>query len=118
MFGGCGFNYTSDQLASCLERMPRLQLLSLSDCTALHSLSFLYVGTLAATLTSLELNGDVRSIPLAELHKVHALQSLRSLRLSLHVFDAEFNQFMRLYTPPSRILPTLQSFVLIKFSYR
>ncbi len=112
LYGWGGFDFTSEQLASCLQRMPRLCSLVLLCCSnALRSLSFLAVGTLASTLTKLEICNGVKRIPLTELHRVHALQSLRTLRLDKQTFDADFNEFMlRLYTPPSRILPALQIF--------
>ncbi len=111
LWGRGGFDFTSEYLASCLERMPRLQSLSLQDCDALRSLSFLSVGTLAATLVKLEIISLTKGIPLAELNYVIALQSLRTLCLDKRTFDADFNDFMlQLYTPPSRILPALQTF--------
>ncbi len=109
----CGmcFYFTSEQLASCLERMPRLQSLSLVFCQQVESLSFLSVGALTATLTKLQIGICHKRIPIDELHKVHALRSLRSLQLSSYTFDSELSSFQqKLYTPPSFVLPALQEF--------
>ncbi len=111
LWGFSGFDYTSEQLASCLERMPRLQTLAVASCNALHSLSFLAAGTLAATLTTLEIGNCNKRIPIAELHKVHALRGLRTLSLSPNTFDEPLSAFIQqLYTPPSYVLPALTTF--------
>ncbi len=106
------FNPSSEQLASCLQRMPRLQSLQLGGLVPVRSLSFLSAGTLASTLTSLTLGDYRRQIPLVELQQVHGLTPLRSLTLAQQTFDDELSPFdQRIHSPPSLRLPQLRRFV-------
>ncbi len=109
-----GFNFTSEQLASCLQHMPRMQKLDLRHCIALSSLSFLAVGTLPSTLTCLCIGDTDRDIPFDDLEFTHQLCALRSLTLNECTFDDEIGTLMRkLHTPPSRLIPSLQRFTYI-----
>jgi len=102
---------TSAQLGDVLKCLPQLQALILWDHPQLGSLSFLSVGTLATTLTSLDLRGSSKSLPLVELRHVHPMRQLRSLKLSRGLFQDTFNAYMRqMYTPPSYLFPALQIF--------
>ncbi len=80
--GNSRFDFTSEQLAICLRPLSVLQRLSLHFGPSLVSLSFLATGTLAATLTGLDLVSSDRRVPLVELQKVHQLRALRSLKLT------------------------------------
>ncbi len=109
--GQCSFEFTADQLASRLQHMPRLRSLILLNVREVRSLSFVVAGTLPATLISLQLGDCASRIPMAELQRVHELHALQALALSRRTFDSGLSPLVQqLYTPPSRLIPSLQRF--------
>jgi hypothetical protein len=109
--GDCGFKITSKQLESCVERMSHLASLALRSHRKIRSLAFLDSGTLPHTLTSLSITDNHGRIPLDELHTMHKLRFLRSLRLSASNFSKHLPRFtQKLYSPPSLLFPLLTEF--------
>jgi hypothetical protein len=103
--------YTADHLTTCLSHMPWLTGLHLSYPTALDSLRFLSSGPITRSLKTLHLTGFRTRLPLAELLYVHELSSLTELTL-YRVFDRALDEYTQsLYTPPSRLMPSLLEFV-------
>jgi hypothetical protein len=101
---------TSDHLAACLPHMPLLTCLHLSGAAALGSLRFLSSGPITHLLKKLQLSRFEPRLPLRELHHVHAVSSLTELHL-FSVFDRPLDDSSApLYTPPSRLLPSLRHF--------
>jgi hypothetical protein len=74
--GKHGFDFTPEQLTSCLQDKPQLRRLVLDGCKEMRSLTFLAYGTLASTLMQLELHNCGKLIPQAELERVHGLHAL------------------------------------------
>jgi hypothetical protein len=103
--------FTSEQLAICLAPMLQLEILALDDCETLTSLSFLAAGNLHHTLKTLNIGDCESSIPVGEIHMIHALHSLRKLFLSRETFDESLSVAdQQPYNPPSQIFPLLTEF--------
>jgi hypothetical protein len=101
---------TSDHLVACLAHMPLLTSLHLSGAASLDSLRFLSSGPITHSLKKLQLSRFEPRLPLRELHHVHELSSLTELRL-YSVFDRPLDDYSEpLYTPPSRLMPSLVYF--------
>jgi hypothetical protein len=101
---------TTADLAACLPRMPLLTSLHLSGVVILDSLRFLSSGPLAKSLKKLSLKFMKLRLPLSEQVHVHALSALTSLTLRA-VCDSPLDEAtLRLYTPPSSVLPELCHF--------
>jgi hypothetical protein len=112
LYGGGTFPlpFTSAQLAACLPHMPLLTHLYLLNYLSLDSLRFLSSGPITHSLKELSLILYQVQLPLSELAHVHALSSLTKLTL-WSVFDPPPDEStVALYTPPSRLMPSLQSF--------
>jgi hypothetical protein len=102
---------TADHLTTCLPHMPRLTGLQLSYPTALDSLRFLSSGPITHSLKKLQLSRYEPRLPLHELRHVHELSALTELCL-WSVFDRALDEYTQsLYTPPSRLMPSLLEFV-------
>jgi hypothetical protein len=110
MLGSRSTPLTSDHLAACLRHMPLLTCLHLSYVRGLDSLRFLSSCPIPHSLKELELSHARPQLPLSELTHVHALTSLTKLTLE-SVFDKPLDvPTVRLYTPPSSLLPSLRHF--------
>jgi hypothetical protein len=106
--GSGGFDITSEQLASCVQRMSQLYSLKLFHCKALRSLSFLLsANTLRSTLAILHLGPCDRRIPLADLRHVRVLCHLCELSLDTHTFDIRIDEY-----DVVALLPGLKGFTL------
>jgi hypothetical protein len=104
------FHFTSNHLAACLPHMPLLTKLLLMGASALNSLRFLSSGPITQSLQELDLGSFTVRLPPSELTHVHALSSLTKLTLR-SVFDPPPDEStLALYAPPSRLMPSLQSF--------
>jgi hypothetical protein len=104
--------FTSDQLAACLSHMPLLTGLGLQGAMAIDSLRFLSSGPITRSLKELHLAFFHPRLPLSELRHVHELSALTGLRL-YSVFDRPLDNYSQsLYSPPSRLMPSLVSFHL------
>jgi hypothetical protein len=90
--------------------MPLLTSLHLSGAVMLDSLRVLSSGSLAKSLKKLSLTFMKLRLPLSELVHVNALSALTSLTLRA-VFDCPLDEAtLRLFTPPSSVLPDLRHF--------
>lgn len=99
---------TVAHLTDLLPRLPRLLALHLYFCT-IDSLSFLAQAPMTHQLLSFDIS-DCTQLPAAELRYVHALRGLKTLVL-WRSFDAPLNDYCQsLYTPPSLLLPRLETF--------
>jgi hypothetical protein len=103
--------FTSARLAACLPHLPLLSSLHMLGTLGVDSLCFLSSGPITRSLTELKLAHFRPRLPLSrELEQIHALSSLSSLQLE-SVFDRRMDeQTLRLYTPPSLLLPALREF--------
>jgi hypothetical protein len=109
-FGRATLHVTSKQFADCLAHMPQLTRLQLHVLTLLDSLGFLASGPVTHSLQLLQLTFFHPPLPVSELTHLQALTSLT--RLTVHsIFDQPIDeQTVRLYTPPSALLPSLRHF--------
>jgi len=90
--------------------MPLLTCLHLSGMASLDSLRFLSSGPITHSLKKLQLSQFAPRLPLVELQQVRALSSLTEFRL-YSVFDRPLDDdTVSLYTPPSRLMPSLVEF--------
>jgi len=90
--------------------MPLLTSLRLTDVTAVDSLRFLSSGPITRSLKELVLWWFYPRLPLRELAHVHALSALTSLALKSVFRRSPESYTLRLYTPPSLLLPSLRQF--------
>ena len=108
--------FSSAHFAALLPRLPLLKRLEIWSSVALESLSFLAVHMHAQpppafihSLTCFELKMCTR-IPAADISMLNGLHALESLELD-RSFDAPLDaSVLRLYEPPSSLLPALESF--------
>jgi hypothetical protein len=109
--GKLPLRFTASHLVDCLPRMPLLTNLHLNGATALDSLRFLSSGPITHTLKELSLQWIRPPLPLSELVHVRALSVLSVLELDAVFEDRLDDATVRLYTPPSVLMPTLTRFV-------
>ena len=115
---GADVGFTSDQLAVALQRMPFLATLWLNECKRLDSLSFLAAGTITSTLTELKMGMGTKKILQADVVRLDSLKSLKCLELGTTLFCEPVSETCRQrYTPPSRVLPSLENFQLVSEIY-
>jgi hypothetical protein len=108
-----GLRITVQQLTSALARMPLLAHLTVHHAP-FASLDYVAAGTLPQTLTALAVHGKARLTPPAELQRLHALQHLTDLRLSLGALQCGKDDAALLYFQrPSALMPQLRDFQLI-----
>jgi hypothetical protein len=103
---------SNEHLASCLPSLSSLHSLIIQTAAHLTTLSFLTLGHLPRTLTSLKLSDFERRLPSIEVKHLLSLRKLSKLRLR-DVFDKELSEEgLLLFQPPvqSSLMPDLAVF--------
>ena len=107
-------NISAAQLCQMIPYTPQLASLSIHNCmSSIDSLEFLATGTLASTLTRLELGNLGRHVPIDELPKLRVLGALKALVLDVNfTFSSRLSDdAIKQFTPPSNYFPKLEEFL-------